>query len=286
MRDRITRTVAASMLGAAVLLSPVVVFASKDADAHAAEAAAAAPASFTDALAAAKQQDKPLLVIAYPGDNAAIDRRVKTVLKAPEVAAALNDVVSYVMDTHAAPAEQNKALDDYRTAHRLRKTPVAMLVIGPDQKLVSSYLSTPTVGAVVAKVRQVAAKPAAYAGGWVDDFQVGLKLARQLHRPMLLDFTGSDWCPWCMKLDKEVFATPQFQQYAQQHLVLVRVDFPHNKPQSPQIKQQNQQLASKYKIRGFPTTVVVNTEGAVLGQLGYQPGGPTPWIKHLSQYVR
>ena len=100
---------------------------------------------------------------------------------------------------------------------------------------------------------------------------------------VLMDFTGSDWCGWCMKLDKEVFSTPEFQKYAQEHLVLVELDFPRKKELPPALKSQNDSLQQKYSIEGYPTIIVLDAQGKKLGELGYQPGGPAAFIAALDK---
>jgi len=99
----------------------------------------------------------------------------------------------------------------------------------------------------------------------------------------LLDFTGSDWCIWCQRLEKEVFSQPEFQQYARDNVILTKVDFPRNFPQSPAERAQNAELAKKYGIRGFPTIVVLNSKGKEVGRLGYMPGGPKPFVDALKR---
>ena len=89
---------------------------------------------------------------------------------------------------------------------------------------------------------------------------------------LLLDFTGSDWCIWCKKLEAEVFTKPEFQKYAADHLVLMTVDFPRAKPLTAAVRKQNEELAEKYGIEGFPTVVVLNGDGKQVGELGYEAG--------------
>src|SRR5438093_12431134 len=81
--------------------------------------------------------------------------------------------------------------------------------------------------------------------GWTEDYAKALEQAKPEHKLVLLDFTGSDWCGWCKKLDAEVFSTPKFQEYASKHIVLVQVDFPHTKQLSPEVKAQNDKLAKE-----------------------------------------
>src|SRR5436309_1639194 len=93
--------------------------------------------------------------------------------------------------------------------------------------------------------------------GWTEDLSKAQEKAKTEKKLVLLDFTGSDWCGWCMKLDEEVFSTPKFQEYAGKHIVLVQVDFPHTKQLSPEVKAQNDKLAKEHKIQGYPTIIVL-----------------------------
>jgi thioredoxin-related protein len=119
--------------------------------------------------------------------------------------------------------------------------------------------------------------------GWSEDYQQSVAKGKAENKLVLLDFTGSDWCVWCKKLDKEVFSTPEFQDYAKNHLVLMEVDFPQAKPQPANIKAQNDKLQSKFKIEGYPTVIVLNPEGKPVGQLGYMEGGPKAFIAALEK---
>jgi len=98
-----------------------------------------------------------------------------------------------------------------------------------------------------------------------------------------LDFTGSDWCGWCMKLKKEVFSTPEFNTYARANLVLVEIDLPRAKPLSLQQLMTNQQLQETFRAEGFPTIVVLNGEGQEVWRLGgYAEGTPADWIRTMN----
>jgi len=118
---------------------------------------------------------------------------------------------------------------------------------------------------------------------WLTDFPRAQEEARTSHKLLLLNFTGSDWCGWCMRLEAEVFSKPEFAEYAKQNLVLLTVDFPRAKPISNELRRQNRTLAEKYGIEGFPTIVVLNGDGKPVGALGYQPGGPSAFIEALKK---
>lgn len=124
-------------------------------------------------------------------------------------------------------------------------------------------------------------QPAIVAGRWTTDYAAGLQQAKAENRKVFLFFTGSDWCGWCMKLDREILSTSEFKAFAAEKLVLIKVDFPHNTPQSEQQKAANQKLAEQFGIRGFPTVIVLNGAGKKVGTLGYLEGGPQPFLKAL-----
>ncbi len=118
---------------------------------------------------------------------------------------------------------------------------------------------------------------------WLSDFKQAQQEAKNGRKLLLVDFTGSDWCGWCIKLRKEVFSKPEFQDYATKNLVLMEVDFPRGKKLSGNVQQQNQELAQQYQIQGFPTIVVLNGDGRKVGELGYTPGGPEAFIAELEK---
>ncbi len=131
-----------------------------------------------------------------------------------------------------------------------------------------------------------ASKPAAAAENdvaWTTDFQAALAEAREKRTKVFMFFTGSDWCGWCKRLDAEILSTKEFKAYASQKLTLVKLDFPRSIPQSAEVKAQNSKLARRYKIEGYPTVIVLDSNGQKVGELGYQKGGPGPFIDALSR---
>ena len=104
---------------------------------------------------------------------------------------------------------------------------------------------------------------------------------------VLANFTGSDWCVWCNRLEEEVFKTPEFLSWANKHAVLLRLDYPRNTEQLPALKAQNSQLAQIYNpyITGYPTVLFIDHEGNVLGKVGYIKGGPQAWIAAANQQL-
>ena len=91
---------------------------------------------------------------------------------------------------------------------------------------------------------------------WLNDYKKAQEQAKANNKLLLLNFTGSDWCGWCIKFDKEVWSQPRFKDYARDNLVLLELDFPRRKDQPVEVKKQNLQLAQQYEVLGFPTIVV------------------------------
>lgn len=107
--------------------------------------------------------------------------------------------------------------------------------------------------------------------GWSDDYEKSLAKAKEAKKLVLLDFTGSDWCGWCVKLDDEVFSKGAFRGFARDNLVLVELDFPHSKSQPTSVKEQNAALKQKFGIRGYPTLILVDAEGTEVARwVGYK----------------
>src|SRR5690606_17786206 len=110
------------------------------------------------------------------------------------------------------------------------------------------------------------------------DFEAAKATAKKEGKVILADFTGSDWCGWCIKLKEEVFDTPEFKEWAAEKVVLLELDFPRKTELAAELKAQNQGLAKQYGIEGYPTILFLDADGRELGRYGYDAGGPEPWI--------
>jgi len=122
-------------------------------------------------------------------------------------------------------------------------------------------------------------------GEWITDYQEALRYAQELGRPILMNFTGSDWCSWCIKLRNEVFSRQEFTDYAKDNLVLLTIDFPRVNNQSQAERAQNNELQERLGITGYPTIVLVNSEGIEINRTGYRPGGASSYVDHLKQLL-
>lgn len=121
---------------------------------------------------------------------------------------------------------------------------------------------------------------------WETDFELAKQRAKDEKKDILVDFTGSDWCTWCIKLKKEVFDQPAFQEYAKKHLIMVELDYPRKKVLPEKEKKQNEELAKKYEVQGFPTVLLFNSNGRKVAQTGYQEGGPEKYIEHVKSLLK
>ena len=128
---------------------------------------------------------------------------------------------------------------------------------------------------------------------WHEDLKEAVAISQKENKPLMLFFTGSDWCGWCIRLQKEVFFKPEFTKWATANVVLVELDFPRKKAQSQELRAQNAQLQQQFQVRGYPTIWFVkadkNSSGQVnlsqLGRTGYVKGGPAAWIATANQQL-
>lgn len=119
---------------------------------------------------------------------------------------------------------------------------------------------------------------------WLTDFAAAKTKAAAEGKDILINFSGSDWCGWCIKLDEEVLSKDYFKINAPKYFVLVNADFPNDKSKiSPETQKQNEALMKEFGIQGFPTVLLLDAEGKPYVGTGYQDGGPEKYIQHLMQ---
>ncbi len=118
--------------------------------------------------------------------------------------------------------------------------------------------------------------------GWQTSLAEAAKNAKESKKQILIDFTGSDWCIWCQKLEGEVFSKKEFKDYADKNLELVFIDFPRDKSLVDKKQQEdNQALAQLFGVRGFPSVWLLDSDLKPLLITGYQAGGAEAYLKHL-----
>jgi len=127
---------------------------------------------------------------------------------------------------------------------------------------------------------------------WHTDVKEAIKISNKEKKPLLMFFTGSDWCGWCIRLQKEVLQTPEFAKWAESNVVLVELDYPRRVSQTPEVKKQNAELQNAFGIQGFPTIYFVKAndkEGKInfegLGRTGYVAGGPVAWLEEANKIL-
>lgn len=120
--------------------------------------------------------------------------------------------------------------------------------------------------------------------GWTHDFEAAKKQAAAENKDLIIDFTGSDWCGWCIKLNEEVFSHDEFKTGVKDKYVLVELDYPQDKSKlSEETQKQNAELKDKYQPKGFPTILLTDASGKPYAKTGYQAGGPEKYVTHLDE---
>jgi thioredoxin-related protein len=131
----------------------------------------------------------------------------------------------------------------------------------------------------------LSASAAAGGEGWVADYDQAVKLARAANKDLFVDFTGSDWCGWCKKLDAEVFSKDEFRTWADKEFVLVSLDFPKSEEALAKVPnpKRNEELRDQHGVSGFPTVLLMTADGEAYASTGYRPGGAAEYVKHLGE---
>lgn len=130
---------------------------------------------------------------------------------------------------------------------------------------------------------------AAFGQKWQTDFTKAKEIATAEDKPIILVFQGSDWCAPCIKLDREVWSTEVFKDYAASHYVMVQADFPRRKKNALSDNQTkvNSKLAEVYNKNGiFPLVVVLDSNGKVLGKTSYKKTTPQSYIDELNAFTK
>jgi thioredoxin-related protein len=240
------------------------------------------------ALQRARQSNGPVLVLLGGADVK--EETLKPFYRSPELATLVEAGV--VLARVQTVAGEGTSADEAKTAADLAtrvgiKGPElhCLLLDSTGQKVLHDAAGNPEAKTLIPAICKTL--PAmTYNGEWLESYAKALIIAAQKDRAMLLDFTGSDWCGWCMKLDKEVLSTPDFTTYAKEKLVLVKLDFPRQKQLPANVVSQNKALMRRHGVRGFPTLIVADAAGQPLGTLGYMEGGPKTFLAKLGEFVK
>ncbi len=125
-------------------------------------------------------------------------------------------------------------------------------------------------------------------GDWVQSLEEAVDQSQTTGKPIMLVFSGSDWCSYCQLLEHEVFRTPEFESWSSNRVIKVMVDFPQYQTQSADVVQRNEQLKQHYSeyLKGYPTVLMIEPTGSVIGRTGYVAGGPMPWISKADSVLQ
>ena len=152
-------------------------------------------------------------------------------------------------------------------------------------KLLSTILTSALLSSLLLVSTQAEVqKTGAEVGKWTHDYDAALKVAAEKKLPIMLNFTGSDWCHWCKIMDEKVFAKDEWKTYAAKNAVLVTLDFPQDQSLLPEgLAERNAKLQAEFGVQGYPTFVVLDSDGKTrLGQLGAsQDASPSGFIKQF-----
>jgi thioredoxin-related protein len=130
---------------------------------------------------------------------------------------------------------------------------------------------------------------------WLTNLEEAQNISKKTKKPILANFTGSDWCGWCHRLSAEVFNTPEFKTWADKNVVLLELDYPRTKVQSEEIKAQNNGLMQAFQVQGFPTIWVFNVDMdkqtkkyniVQIGKTGYMRGGPQAFTGAIDGMIK
>lgn len=128
-----------------------------------------------------------------------------------------------------------------------------------------------------------------FSQNWQTNFEEAKQEAKQSNKPIILIFSGTDWCSPCIKLDKQIFQSDIFKTYATENVILIRADFPRKKENalSEALQNQNRKLAERYNPNGFfPFVLMLDAKGAVLGELGYEKIEPQAYVNKLKAFIK
>ncbi|MFQ5845116.1 MAG: thioredoxin family protein, partial [Planctomycetota bacterium] len=245
---------------------------------------------FEQAAAAAKQTGRPILADFGGSDWCSWCIRLKKeVFDTPEFRKwAGRSVVLLDVDfprTKAQPEALKKHNAGLLDKYGIRSFPTVLFLDHEGKVLGRSGYRQGGPAAWIDHAKSVLGRRPATQTTWLTDFDRARALAKKTGRPILADFSGSDWCGWCIRLKREVFDTPAFKKWAAQDVVLLEVDFPRTKAQPESVRLQNRELMRKYGVRAFPTVLFLDHAGKVLGRSGYRDGGPSAWIEHARKII-
>lgn len=121
--------------------------------------------------------------------------------------------------------------------------------------------------------------------GWLVNLDEAYAIHEKTGKPIMANFTGSDWCGWCKRLTSSVFIKDDFKSWAAENVVLLELDFPRRKQLPADIKKQNQGLQQAFSVRGYPTVWVFDLDKDAEGKYNISAIGKTGYTKTVDEFV-
>lgn len=248
---------------------------------------------FEAAKATAKQQNKPIVAAFVGSDWCGYSiRQQKEVFDRPAFAKwAAEKAVLLKVDfpLQPLPAAQHEANRELKHLYGVRGYPTVLLLDSAGKQFGLLRYAPGGVRHWIERADDQLAQhqPQPQAPGerlvWQTDYAAALRTAKEQQKRVLVNFTGSDWCVYCKRLQAEVFSRAEFVAWAKEHVVLVELDFPRNKKLPAELAEQNEKLQEQFSVEGFPTVVVVDADGKELTRTGYERGGVAPWLANVNR---
>lgn len=243
----------------------------------------------TAAQAAAKEAGKPVVVVFIDSTEEYGKQLDEEILGTAEFAKWAVDVipVRFECSPKAGTKEERAAIRALHKKYERTGLPAIVFLDAEGKKFGDSGLREGGVGPWIDDANRLL-REAGYKERtlWLTDYKAALKAAGKGNHLVLVDFTGSDWCGWCMKLDTEVFETDAFRAWAKKKkVVLLKLDYPHKKELPAEQKKQNEEIAKEFGISGYPSILFLNAKGKKVGEMGYEAGGPAVWTKLADEQI-
>ena len=157
---------------------------------------------------------------------------------------------------------------------RMNLKKVAMLIAS-----IASFLTAIATEQAEAQVSVNVGDSVSPSAGWVESFDDAVAQSASTGKPLMFVFSGSDWCSYCQLLEQEILQTSEFETWSSANVIKVMVDFPQYHELSPAVAEQNEKLKTHFEslLKGYPTILMVRSDGTIIGRLGYEAGGPMVW---------
>jgi len=246
---------------------------------------------FETAKATAKQQNKPIVAAFVGSDWCGYSiRQQKEVFDRPAFAKwAAEKAVLLMVDfpLQQLPAAQHEANRELKHLYGVRGYPTVVLLDSAGKQFGLLRYAPGGVRHWIERAEDQLAQHQPQPPGerlvWQTDYAAALRTAKEQHKRVLVNFTGSDWCVYCRRLQAEIFSRAEFVAWAKEHVVLVELDFPRNKKLPKELAEQNEKLQEQFSVEGFPTVVFLDADGKELTRTGYERGGAAPWLANVAR---